>query len=147
MAMELKQILLRGDTSAAWIAANPILAAREMAIDTTEHRVKVGDGASAWTSLPWSSMAASEVTRLESAATALEGATSISDAAMTSIQADPSSAFAVAQKATIGAVVADAVAPPLAENPARPGTFTITDPTRLTANPARPGTFLIGAAA
>lgn len=108
--MTLSRILLRGDTSAAWIAANPILDAREMAIDTTEHRVKVGDGVSAWTSLPWTSMAASEVTRLEAAATALAGAASPTDAANETLIKDPASKTSVALLDTFGAAAVAASA-------------------------------------
>lgn len=109
--MALAQILLRGGTSAEWLAANPILAAREMAIDTTERRVKVGDGVSAWTSLPWTSMAASEVTRLEAAATALAGAVSPTDAVNETLIKDPASKTAVALTGTIDAAVVEGVAP------------------------------------
>ena len=34
----------------------------------------------------------------------------------------------------------------LVENPARPGTFIVTNPTAIQENPDRPGTFLIGGA-
>ena len=47
------RILIRGDTAAAWTADNPILAAREPAIETDSKRMKVGDGVTAWTDLAY----------------------------------------------------------------------------------------------
>jgi hypothetical protein len=101
--MALAQILLRGGTSAEWAASNPVLAERELAIDTTLKRVKVGDGQNAWSALPWVMIDAADVARLEAAADALVGAADVTDAAMTTVQADPTSAFAVAQEARFGA--------------------------------------------
>jgi len=43
----------RGDTAANWTAANPILASRELGIETDTRRFKVGDGTSSWTALPY----------------------------------------------------------------------------------------------
>lgn len=43
----------RGDTAANWTAANPILAFRELAIETDTRRFKVGDGTSPWNALPY----------------------------------------------------------------------------------------------
>lgn len=48
-------VLLRGGTAAEWTAANPTLAARECGVETDTHRLKVGDGATAWATLPYSS--------------------------------------------------------------------------------------------
>ena len=49
------QIQIRRGTTAEWAAANPvILAAGEQGYDTTLKRFKMGDGATAWASLPWS---------------------------------------------------------------------------------------------
>lgn len=42
---------LRGDTAAAWTSANPVLAEREIALETDTGQFKIGDGATAWTSL------------------------------------------------------------------------------------------------
>ena len=47
------QLQLRGDTAANWNAANPVLADREMAIETDTRQFKVGDGATAWNALPY----------------------------------------------------------------------------------------------
>jgi len=49
------KVLLRGGTAAEWAAANPILAARECGVETDTHRLKVGDGVTAWATLPYSS--------------------------------------------------------------------------------------------
>jgi hypothetical protein len=46
-------IQLRGDTAAAWTAANPTLAEREMALETDTDKFKIGDGVTPWTSLPY----------------------------------------------------------------------------------------------
>lgn len=44
---------LRGDTVANWAAVNPVLAEREMGIETDTRRLKVGDGSTAWNVLPY----------------------------------------------------------------------------------------------
>lgn len=54
-------IQLRGGTAAAWTSANPILAAKEMGIETDTRKMKIGDGTTAWTSLAYMSMAADSV--------------------------------------------------------------------------------------
>jgi hypothetical protein len=46
-------IKLRGGTAAAWAAVNPVLAAREAGLELDTSRIKVGDGATAWASLPY----------------------------------------------------------------------------------------------
>lgn len=46
-------IKLRGGTAAEWTAANPVLAAREMGIETDTQRSKFGDGVTAWSSLSY----------------------------------------------------------------------------------------------
>lgn len=45
------RIQLRGDTAAAWALANPVLAHRELAIETDTLKTKIGDGVTAWNSL------------------------------------------------------------------------------------------------
>lgn len=47
------RIQLRGDTAAAWTLANPVLAQRELAIETDTLKTKIGDGVTAWNSLPY----------------------------------------------------------------------------------------------
>jgi hypothetical protein len=47
------QIQLRNDTAANWTAANPILAIGEMGIETDTDKFKLGNGSTAWESLPY----------------------------------------------------------------------------------------------
>lgn len=51
--MGFARLQLRGDTSFAWAAANPILADREMALETDTEQFKIGDGVTAWNDLPY----------------------------------------------------------------------------------------------
>ena len=44
---------LRHDTAANWTANNPTLAAAEAGVETDTNKVKLGDGATAWTALPY----------------------------------------------------------------------------------------------
>jgi hypothetical protein len=44
-------IQLRGGTASAWTSANPTLAQKEMGIETDTNKIKLGDGATAWTGL------------------------------------------------------------------------------------------------
>lgn len=46
-------IKLRAGTSAEWSAADPVLANGEPGFDKTTGGIKIGDGATAWSSLPW----------------------------------------------------------------------------------------------
>lgn len=46
-------IRLRGGTAAQWSSANPILAAREVGLETDTRKIKIGDGVTAWNSLPY----------------------------------------------------------------------------------------------
>jgi hypothetical protein len=50
MAIKLQ---IRGDDAAAWAAANPILAEREIGFEQDTLRFKVGDGSTPWTSLQY----------------------------------------------------------------------------------------------
>lgn len=47
------KIQLRRDTAANWTATDPILASGEMGFETDTNTLKAGDGATAWTSLPY----------------------------------------------------------------------------------------------
>lgn len=47
-------IKLRRGTAAQWTAANPVLAAGEMGIETDTNRSKYGNGTTAWNSLSYS---------------------------------------------------------------------------------------------
>jgi hypothetical protein len=52
------RVQLRRATTAAWAAANPVLAAGEPGEDTTTGTLKMGDGVTAWLSLPAANAAA-----------------------------------------------------------------------------------------
>ena len=45
------KIQMRRDTAAAWTAANPVLAAGEMGLETDTTYYKIGDGSTTWNSL------------------------------------------------------------------------------------------------
>lgn len=47
------QIKLRRDTAANWTAANPVLGAGEPGYDTTNGKLKIGNGTTAWNFLPY----------------------------------------------------------------------------------------------
>jgi len=47
------QIQLRRGTAAQWTAANPILVAGEPGLETDTQKLKIGDGTTAWASLPY----------------------------------------------------------------------------------------------
>jgi hypothetical protein len=97
MTTEYKQVLLRGDTTAGWAAANPVLREREIAIDTTLRRIKVGDGSTGWNALAWATPDSITITQLQDLLATLGSVTAPVDAAMTAVQANPVSAFAQAQ--------------------------------------------------
>lgn len=44
---------VRRDESIAWVMENPIIPDGEMAYDTTQHKMKIGNGVTPWMSLPW----------------------------------------------------------------------------------------------
>lgn len=46
-------IQMRGGTDAAWSVANPVLAVRELGFATDLFQYKIGDGVTAWNSLPY----------------------------------------------------------------------------------------------
>ena len=46
-------IKIRRDTSEQWEKNNPVLREKELAADTTLHRVKIGDGVTDWQNLGW----------------------------------------------------------------------------------------------
>jgi len=50
------RIQLRGDTAANWTTVNPILAQREIALETDTDLYKIGDGTTAWNSLPYKAL-------------------------------------------------------------------------------------------
>jgi hypothetical protein len=47
------QIQIRRDTGANWTSNNPILAQGEIGLDLTNTRIKIGNGTSTWTLLPY----------------------------------------------------------------------------------------------
>lgn len=47
------RIQLRRDTATNWTSANPVLAAGEIGLETDTDQFKVGDGTTAWSSLPY----------------------------------------------------------------------------------------------
>lgn len=58
------RIQSRGDTAANWTAANPVLADREIGLETDTNRLKVGDGGTAWNSLGYFEYANPSLTNL-----------------------------------------------------------------------------------
>lgn len=60
----------RNDTAANWTAANPTLAQGEIGLETNTRKFKIGDGATAWTSLAYGvasgSVASSDITQVVS---------------------------------------------------------------------------------
>ena len=53
MATTRQRIQLRRDTAAAWTAANPVLLAGEVGYESDTGKLKVGNGASAWSALAY----------------------------------------------------------------------------------------------
>ena len=47
------RIQIRRDTKAKWADLNPILAAGEMGFEIDNNRLKIGNGITAWNSLPY----------------------------------------------------------------------------------------------
>lgn len=47
---------MAGKTAAQWTAANPVLLSRQPAYETDTKRLKIGDGVTAWSSLPYHSL-------------------------------------------------------------------------------------------
>jgi hypothetical protein len=54
------QIQLRNDTAANWTAANPVLAAGEMGVETDTDQLKLGNGIDTWTALPYGGLRGSD---------------------------------------------------------------------------------------
>ena len=55
MATFSKRIQLRNDSASNWASANPVLLEGEVGIeiDSARNRIKIGDGTTAWNSLPY----------------------------------------------------------------------------------------------
>jgi hypothetical protein len=47
------RLQIRRGTSSQWTSANPILAAGELGVETDSRKIKIGDGATSWTSLSY----------------------------------------------------------------------------------------------
>jgi hypothetical protein len=56
------QIQLRRGTASQWTSADPTLAAGELGIETDTDKYKIGDGATAWSALSYSSLPAGSAT-------------------------------------------------------------------------------------
>lgn len=63
------RVQMHRDTAANWTSTNPTLAVAEWAYETDTGRVKLGNGATAWTSLPYHSSLPEAVIALTDAAT------------------------------------------------------------------------------
>lgn len=59
--INIDNLILRNDTSANWSTANPVLQLGELGIDTTEKKIKIGDGATPWNDLDFSSSKGAEL--------------------------------------------------------------------------------------
>lgn len=54
--MAVERIRIRRDNASTWTSVNPTLGLGEMALETDTQRMKIGDGATAWTSLQYLSL-------------------------------------------------------------------------------------------
>lgn len=59
--LNIKNLVLRNDTSENWSTANPVLQLGEIGIDTTENKIKIGDGSTPWNDLDFSSSKGAEL--------------------------------------------------------------------------------------
>lgn len=59
--INIDNLILRNDTSANWSTANPVLQLGELGIDTTEKKIKIGDGSTPWNDLDFSSSKGAEI--------------------------------------------------------------------------------------
>ena len=59
--INIDNLILRNDTSANWSTANPVLQLGELGIDTTEKKIKIGDGTTPWNDLDFSSSKGAEL--------------------------------------------------------------------------------------
>lgn len=58
------QIQLRRDDSANWSAVNPVLLDAEFGVETDTGKFKIGDGSTAWTSLPYAANTPTEARQI-----------------------------------------------------------------------------------
>ena len=59
--INIDNLILRNDTSENWSTANPVLQLGELGIDTTEKKIKIGDGSTHWNDLDFSSSKGAEL--------------------------------------------------------------------------------------
>ena len=59
--INIDNLILRNDTSENWSTANPVLQLGELGIDTTEKKIKIGDGTTPWNDLDFSSSKGAEI--------------------------------------------------------------------------------------
>ena len=59
-----QQIQIRNGVAAAWTSANPILAVGELAIESDTRKFKIGNGSTAWASLPYATQGETGLTGL-----------------------------------------------------------------------------------
>ena len=59
--INIDNLILRNDTSVNWSTANPVLQLGEIGIDTTEKKIKIGDGTTPWNELDFSSSKGAEL--------------------------------------------------------------------------------------
>jgi hypothetical protein len=76
-------------TAAAWTSANPVLKLGELGIETDTNRMKIGDGASAWTGLQYVMLKqqAPNIYTVSTVATLVDSATFVSAVALNSASA------------------------------------------------------------
>lgn len=60
----IRKVQVRRGTAAAWNSANPTLSSGEFGYDTTNGKVKIGDGVTAWNSLAFATYTPAEVDAL-----------------------------------------------------------------------------------
>jgi hypothetical protein len=96
-------IQLRGGLAATWTTSNPILAQKEMGIETDTNKIKLGDGTTAWTSLAY--FETGEVT-LSSSQVFTNKTITFADNTLTGVV--PTSAIGVTVQAYDATIVVDA---------------------------------------
>lgn len=98
-------IQFRRDTSANWASVNPILSQGELGLDLTTSQYKIGDGVTAWNSLPYGS---------------LSGAVSGLDFNETSDPSPPTGAITMYAKSVGGRIMPKWIGPSGVDTPIQP---------------------------
>lgn len=98
-------IQLRGDTSANWASLNPVLAQREIALETDTSKYKIGNGSTAWNSLPYG---------------ALSGAVGALDLTPTTDPSAPASNLTIYAKDIAGRIMPKWIGPSGVDTPFQP---------------------------